>query len=436
LIAVSLFILGGIGILRSIDGGSPTPVAGAVDAADALSPLSPAVAGARLSDTIEALQQRLRLTPDDWKSLAAVGQAYVQQARITLDPSYYPKAEAALKRSLELQPEGNDIALVGMATLSSARHDFADALEWGERALATNPGDADSFGVVGDAQLELGEYGRAFDSYQRMVDTKPNLSSYTRVSYALELQGDLRGATAAMEAAQGVAGTPADVAWTSFQLGELAFNQNRIVHAAREYRRGSSADPALVGNLAGLAKVAWARGDQNEAIERYEQVVQRLPFPEYVIALGDAYAETGDQEAAQRWFDVVRIQQRLSRANGVNTDLELALFDADHGRPEAALQAALAEWDRRQSIHVADAVGWALYANGRVEEAWQYSRKALELGTRNATFFFHAAMIRLAMGDREEAKSLLQRTLDTNPHFSILYADDAAATLERLKSAG
>lgn len=430
LIAVSLFMLGGIGILRSIDGGSPAP--GGLDPAEALSPLSPA-AGARLSDTIEALQQRLRQMPDDWKSLAAIGQAYVQQARITQDPSYYPKAETALKRSLELQPEGNGVALVGMATLSSGRHDFADALEWGEQALATDPRDADSFGVVGDAQLELGEYDLAFNSYQRMVDTKPNLSSYTRVSYARELQGDLRGATAAMQTAQGVAGTPADFAWTSFQLGELAFNQGRIVQAAREYGRGLDADPALVANLAGLAKVAWARGDRDEAIGRYEEVVQRLPFPEYVIALGDAYSETGDEEAAKRWFDVVRIQQRLSRANGVNTDLELALFDADHGRPEAALQAARAEWKRRQSIHVADALSWALYANGRFEEAWRYSRKALALGTRNATFFFHAAMIRLALGDQGEGSSLLQQALDTNPHFSILYADDAAATLERLE---
>ena len=86
----------------------------------------------------------------------------MQQARITVDPSYYPKAEATLRRSLELQPTGNVDALVGMASLTAARHDFAASLDWAERALAMSPGDADAYAVVGDAQIELGRYDDAF----------------------------------------------------------------------------------------------------------------------------------------------------------------------------------------------------------------------------------------------------------------------------------
>ena len=136
--------------------------------------------------------------------------------------------------------------------------------------------------------------------------------------------------------------------------------------------------------------------------------------------------------SARAGYDLVRVQQRLLASNGVNTDLELALFDADHGRPAAALRAARAEWQRRSSVHVADALGWALLANGRPEEAWTYARQALSLGTRNASFLFHAGMIRLALGDRDGARSFLTDALATNPHFSIQHADEAAATLERL----
>ena len=433
LIAASVFLAGGIGLFRSIDS-DPDPAPAAAAPVDPDLVVSPTTSSASLSGAITALQQRVEGSPQDWQSLASLGLAYVQQARITVDPSYYPKAQAALERSLTLQPKDNAGALVGMAALNAARHDFDTSLEWAERALEQSPGAADALGVLGDAQLELGRYDEAFDSFQRMVNTRPDLSSYARVSYARELLGDSRGAVIAMEAARKVAGSPADIAWTSFQLGELAFNDGRIGTAAQEYRRGSQADTSFVANLAGLAKVAWARGDRDGAIERYEQVVTRLPLPEYVIALGDAYAAVGDTESAAQRFEIVRLEQQLFTSNGVNTDLELALFDADHGRPEASLRAARAEWERRHSVHVADALAWALYANGRAEEAVRYTERALALGTRNASFLFHAAMIRLALGDRGEARALLAEAIDTNPHFSIQHSDTAAETLDRLSA--
>ena len=85
----------------------------------------------------------------------------------------------------------------------------------------------------------------------------------------------------------------------------------------------------------------------------------------------------------------------------MNTDLEIALFEADHAGPgsaRAALRAARAEWEKRTSVHVADALAWALYANGRYREAAAASEQALRLGTRNALFLFHAGMIRLRLG--------------------------------------
>ena len=430
MLAVALFAITGAGAFRSLRTQSPAASAAPPEDAKLLLP-----GAGDLDAAIASLQQRLTTIPDDWKAYASLGAAYVQQARVTADPTFYPKAEGALERSLALHPRGNEGALVGTAALAAARHDFAAALRFGERARRVNPYDGNVYGVIGDAQLELGRYRDAFETFQQMVDTKPGLSSYARVSYARELQGDVAGALRSMVAARQVAGTPADVAWASFQIGELWFNQGRLGPARTAYRYGLQADEAYVPNRMGLAKVAWATGDLDAAIAGYRDVTQRYPSPEYVIALGDLETLAGDRAAADLQYALVRAETALFAANGVNVDLELALFDADHGESAAALDAARSEWARRKSIHVADACAWALYANARYGEAAGYARKALALGTRNALFTFHAGMIELKRGHRTSARSLLREALAINPHFSILHAPEAEAALARLGGA-
>jgi tetratricopeptide (TPR) repeat protein len=431
LLAVALFLAAAVVIRHGDDGRASQAAPSAPEAA---SLLAPAAAGS-LEGSIAALQQRLKLIPGDAKSYASLGLAYVQEARITFDPSYYPKAEGVLHRSLELDARDNFEAMVGMAALAAARHDFAGALDWSRRAKEVNPYNASVYGVMGDALVELGRYHAAFSTFQKMVDTRPDLSSYARVSYARELQGDVPGAIAAMRAAGDFASSPADQAWAANQLGELYFNSGRLGKAEAEYRLGTKLAPTFVPPQAGLAKVAWARGDLQTAIAGYTAVTQNYPSPEYVIALGDLYRQTGQADLAQQQFDLVGTIQRLFTAAGVNVDLELALYNADHGDPALALTTARAEWDRRHAVNVADALAWALHVNGRDREAAVYARKALALGTQSALFEFHAGMIQLALGDRAAARSLLAEALDTNPHFSVQYAPVAARMLQKLGGA-
>lgn len=425
--ALSLFLIGGLGLFLRTDA---SPTAGAGSRAEAGALLGSVGMGS-LDLTIGSLQQRVRDVPGDWHAAAILGLAYVQQSRITADPSYYPKAEGVLRDSLDRHPE-NPEALLGLAALAAARHDFESALRFGRQARAQDPYESNVHGVVGDALVELGRYDEAFASFQRMVDTRPDTASLARVSYARELRGDRSGAIQAMRAAGVYAGTPSDEAWASSQLGELYMSAGKLHAAAREFRDGAQRDPASIRSFAGLAKVAWARGDLDDAIRRMEQVVRRFPAPEYVVALGDLYSLAGDAGAAALRYDLARVESQLFRANGVNTDLELALFAADHGDPLEALAAAEAEWSRRQSIHVADAFAWALHVNGRDEEAARVSGRSLALGTRKGLFLYHAGMIELALGHRDAARSYLRRALEVDPWFSILGAAEARRVLARL----
>src|SRR5439155_11721646 len=153
-LAVVLFAVGGVGLFRAVHPQpSPAPVGDSASAGSALAE-QPVILSGTLQQAIASLQQRLRAAPEDWQSWANLGLAYVQEARVTADPRYYPKAQGALERSLRLQPDGNFAAYTGEGALALARHDFAGGLPWGEKARGVNAYNGNVYGVIGDAQIE------------------------------------------------------------------------------------------------------------------------------------------------------------------------------------------------------------------------------------------------------------------------------------------
>jgi tetratricopeptide (TPR) repeat protein len=384
---------------------------------------------------IGSLQQQIRENPKDFDAHVELAGAYLQKVRETGDPTLYTRTEDLLDRARKLQPQSPEL-FATRGTLALARHDFAAALGYGTRALASDPESARYHGIVGDAQIELGMYDEAINSYQEMVNDRPDFSSFSRVAYARELYGDPEGAIEAMNfALQAGSGTPENVAWARVQLGNLWFGSGNLVEAEKAYGRSTEAVSAYAPALAGQAKVAAARGNLEASSKLYKQAFNRMPLPEYAIALGDVYAEMGDKEKAETQYELVRSMDELLRSNGVNTDLEIALFYADHSMDlEASLQKARAAYEARPSIHAADVLAWTLYKSGNSREARKYSEEALKLGTRDPLKLFHAGMISESLGQEEQARKYLQEAIDLNPHFSLLYSDDAADALKSLKS--
>lgn len=395
-----------------------------------------AAADPRAADTerqVVALQERLRQSPDDPRLLTALGGAYLQRARDTGDAAYYARADQALRRAVERQPDNVD-ALTELGVLALARHQFGEARDLAEQAQVLNPDRALIYGVLGDALVELGQYPQAVATVQHMVDLRPDLSSYARVSYVRELHGDIPGAVDAMQRAVRAGGPAAEnAAWTQTQLALLYFNQGDLVTAEAEARATLALHGGYIPAQVALARVHAARGEWDSALQLLRHAVDVMPLPEYAILLGDVDRAAGRPDEAAAQDALVRAMAQLQRAGGVAVDLEMALFEADHGGdPVATVAQARQAYRDRPSIHGADTLAWALYRAGQIDEARLYSQEALRLGTRDALLHFHAGMIALAARDRAAARDALTTALSINPYFSLPHAAEARAALVQL----
>jgi tetratricopeptide (TPR) repeat protein len=378
---------------------------------------------------IEALQRTVEADGADAETYGLLGDAYLQKARDTGDPSYYARAERAFDAALRRDARSLT-ATVGAGTLALARHDFRAALELGLRARRLAPRLVRPYAVLADAQIELGRYRAAAETIQRMVDLKPTLASYARASYFRELTGDLGGAVEAMRlAASAGASAPENVAYVQALLGDLELARGRPDAARRAYRTALAGMPGYPPAETGLARVDIARGDLAGASRRLRGVVARLPLTSYLTLLAEVELTLGRRSAAVRYLGLVRAQQRLLRSAGANADAELVLFEADHGDPRAAVRHARVLWRDAPSVRSADALGWALTRAGRPAAGLPWARRALRLGSRDPLLHYHAGMSAKAARRPALARRRLRRALSPASALSPLHVRRARRAL-------
>jgi tetratricopeptide (TPR) repeat protein len=324
--------------------------------------------------------------------------AYVQKMRETTDFGYVDRAEKLLRHVLE-SDSANYEALRLETEIQLERHNFATVVDLSRRLIGTAPLDAWNWGTLGDAYIELGDYGQAADAYQKMVNLRPDLASYNRAAHFRYLNNDVKGAIASMQLAINAgSNSPENVAWCWVELGAYYAKTGQNQEAERAYtsaiRTFSNYHPAY----AALGKLQAAKGESEKAIGNLLRAQSITPLPDYAAALYDLYLATGKKDEASQQKHLIEVIDQLGRANGEKANRNLALIYADHDwNLPRSLELATAELAYRQDVYTYDALAWALYKNGRYAEAAQAMDQALKLNTPEPGFKRHAELIHVAI---------------------------------------
>jgi tetratricopeptide (TPR) repeat protein len=352
--------------------------------------------------------------------LIRVGLEEQQRARRTGEPSHYTRSEQALRQALTA--DANDVrALIGLASLANTRHRFHEGLALARRVRRLSPDMALAYGVIGDALIELGRYEAGFAAYERMVSLKPSIAAYARVAQAQALLGDNGAARRTLGFALDAAVDGETRTWAYVELGRLDRGEVRLAAAARRFRQALAVSPGNPLALDALAETEAARGNLDRAIALQRRAVEQRFSPEFAASLGDLYAVAGNRAGARRAYDRVDEQERRLAANGVDTDLDRAMFNLEHGIDlPGSLALARHAYARRPGVEANEVLSWALIRNGRCKEAIPYSNRALRFPDGHR--YFHRAMIERCLGREAAAQRLLRRALATDRNFSPIWA--------------
>ena len=421
LVVVAVAVRGGLNYTRH------SKPANSNEVSAASTPSTPADARLRAA---EAMITQARDKPDGHNLLAS---AYMQKARETGDFTLNAKADAALSRALEIDRDNYD-ALKLKAKLLLTYHRFREGLDLARQAQSIRPTDHDVYGALTDALVELGEYPAAIEAAQKMVDLRPDSSSYARIAYLRSLHGDTEGAIAAMQVAVNSSNPkdPEAVAWSRVHLGLELANAGRWDEAEREFDKALLTFPGHHLALDAKARSRIAAGDLTTAIQIYEGSQSNSPSADVALALGDLYAHLGRLNAANKQYETF---ESLERANVVaeNSWHHMVNYWLDHDKNlGAALEHAQREYESRKDLFTCDTFAWALFKNGRLPEAKRVMKEALRTATRDARLLYHSGMIANALGERRDAAKDLRLALKLNPVFNLHQATIARNTLESL----
>lgn len=372
---------------------------------------------------IQGLQRNLREKPGDLKSKLLLGLAYMQEARVTGEhPYYYPAALKLIQDILDRQPDDQVLlfeATVAKATIQLSLHQFDKALKTAREALKINDHSASVYGVLCDANVELGHYEEAIAMADKMVSLRPDLKSYSRVSYLREIHGDMPGAIEAMELAR-AAGFPGleQTSWVTVTLGSLFEKTGDLKKAEIQYKNALEQSPDYAFALSGLGRIAVKNKDYATATKLFTQAANTVPEFSFQEELIRVYQHQGKTRKAETTMQELLDGMEEDQEAGHVVDLELANIHLELGNDtDKALAYALKEYKRRpDNIDVCKTLAHIYYQKQNYQKAADYLQKATRTNSQDASLICLDGLVKYHLGNQADGQNLINKSLTINPY--------------------
>ncbi len=380
------------------------------------------------------LLKKIDASGSDIKSLIALASIYLQEARITGNYEYYNEAALQSVKTILEKDANNYEALTVKATVLLSQHQFADALVVGEQLKKLYPYNAYVYGLLVDANVELGNYAAALEAADKMISIRPDIRSYSRIAYLREIHGDIPGAIDAMQLAVD-AGAPGDenTEWCRVQMGNLYEKMGKLKEAEMNYTIALNNRENYPYGLISLAGIAVAQKDFSKALSLYQQADTLFSNHITKEGIAEIYNLRGETEKAKAMAaEILAHMKAISKAG--NEDLEMAHAYIGMEDYDKALEFAMKEYQHRPAnIEVNETIAIIYYRKADYTNAVKFIDDALKTNCKNPELLCYAGLINAKVGKTKEAQVFLQEALKNNPLIASSLRNESEEILRTLK---
>ena len=359
------------------------------------------------ADTIAALEERVRSMTSPMYELGELAELYYQRAQADGDASDYAASEDMARRSLALVRRPNG-ALLTLAKLANARHEFREAIALAREFMTANPTNA-GYLVLATAHLALGELPEAAEAAHAALVQKPDGNGYLMRALVMQAQGRDREAASdfAHAAAVEAHGDPQGAARLRALWGRFLLSRGELAGATRVLHEALRIDPAHALALAMTGELALRTGKFREAEALFDQAFAVSRQVRYLIDQARTKQLSGDLAGAETLrAQVEAIVRGELGEGGLGHRLDLVEILVDRGNTLAladAVKLAREEVARRPSAPARFHLARALARSGQVAEASIEIQAVLATGVHEAQFYELASQLEARRGNGERA---------------------------------
>lgn len=383
-----------------------------------------------LQQEIAFYQQRLAIDSKSGLNRAALAGVYLTMARATGQGGWFLLAEQAAQRSLADLPFDNRGALLVLARIAEARHDFRTALRFAKQVGFDNE---DALALSVTSNLAMGKVSEANAAAETLVNRLPNLGSLTLRALVREAQG--RDAEVLRDYKQAMAteepGEVGGSARARSLLGRFYTRRGQLTQAKALFLETLRLVPRYPLALIYLADLETRLGNYREAEGYYSKV---SAYTGGVATLFDRTVDRGmarvkelqgDAIASQKLRDKAEAglrQEQLLGSRGFGHRRDLARLLLEKGRSQDVAEAlALMQQEvkiRRDGVTL-DILAWALSSAGDWKGADRVMAEIVRSGIRDAGMFYRAGAIARTLGKDTESRAYLQKAKEIDPSFDV-----------------
>lgn len=264
----------------------------------------------RVDKQIDA-RRKQAIAKKSWLDWERVSLLESERARLTGDYESYVRAEEALKEAFALAPKGTGpfstrvFLNMRLHRLSRVEPD----LKAMESAAVISAKDKNAIiGYRADVAYYSGDLATAKKLYIEVAKAEPAVRNVAALARFYWKTGDYESAEKHLKEAEDLAikGRKSDRAWLQLMHGLMKLDQNKLDEALAFYQAGLAIQPGYWLLEEHVAEVLLLKGDVDQALKKYEDLVTRTNSPEFMDQIASIWRDRGNTSEFERWRNRAR----------------------------------------------------------------------------------------------------------------------------------